>query len=121
MTDLPGTGQSYPFKKSLKLVAEIEGKYGGLHQIAERLLDKTLTLTAMIGILKIAYRHSGCGMAEDELGEFLLQQPCTELLTSFLLDILEPVDRLADAQFFPSAQFLTEMSRRFPDTKGDGI
>jgi hypothetical protein len=121
MTDLPGAGQGYSFKASLRLVAEVEGKYGGLHQIAERLLDKSLTLTAMVGILGIAYRHSGCGAAEDELGEFLLRQPCTQLLTSVLLDILEPVDRLADEPFFPSAQFLREMSKRFPDTGGERI
>ena len=112
-------GQGYPFRNSLKLVAEIEGKYGGIYQIAERLLDKTLTLTAMIAILRIAYRYSGCGMTEEELNEFLLRQPCTELLTSVLLVILEPIDRPVNVSPLPSAGFLTEMMNKFPDTKGD--
>jgi hypothetical protein len=98
MTVLPGDGQSHPLKISLKLIADIEENQGSLYQMAESLLDKSLPLGALIGVLKILYRHAGCGMTEERLDDFLLRQPCTELLTSVLLDILGPIDRLGAVQ-----------------------
>ena len=85
---------SYPLKITLSLISEMEEAYGSLYQIAESLLDKSLPLSTMIGILKMLYHHAGCKIPEVELDDFFLRQPCTELLTSVLLDILEPIDRM---------------------------
>jgi len=94
MTILPGTGQSYPLKISLQLIAEIEGGYGSLYQLAENLLDESLPFSTVAGILKTLYRHAGCKMTEEALDDFILRQPGAELLTAVLLEILEPIDRM---------------------------
>lgn len=95
MIVLPGFDKSsYPLKITLSFISETEEAYGSLYKIAESLLDKSLPLSTMIGILKIIYRHAGCKVPEAELDPFFLRQPCTELLTSVLLDILEPIDRM---------------------------
>jgi len=121
MIVLPGLDQpSYPLRITLSLIAEMEGTYGSLYQLAESLLDKSLPLSTIIGVLKMIYRHAGCGISEDALDDFLLRQPCTELLTSVLLDILEPIERLESMTLEPlppSAQFLAEMVKKFPDSK----
>ncbi len=91
MTVLQGTDKNYPLTISLPLITALEEAHGSLYQIAEGLLDKSLPLSAMIDMLKIIYRHAGCEIAD----EFILQQPCTEILITVLLDILEPVERTA--------------------------
>ena len=48
MTILPARGQSYPLKISLRLIVEIEDNYGSVFQLAEKLLDKSLSLTAVV-------------------------------------------------------------------------
>lgn len=121
MTVLPGYDQpSYPLRITLSLIAEMEGTYGSIYQMAENLLDKSLPLSTIIGVLKMLYRHAGCGISEDVLDDFLLRQPCTELLTSVLLTILEPIEQLGDMTLNslpPSAQFLADMVKKFPDSK----
>ena len=105
MIVLPGSDQSsYSLKITLSLISKMEKAYGSLYQIAESLLDKSLLLSTMIGILKMFYRHAGCKVPEAELDDFFLRQPCTELLTSVLLDILEPIDRMGA---ITSGEFLT--------------
>ena len=95
MIVLSGSDQaSYQLKITLSLISEMEEAYGSLYKIAESLLDKSLPLSSMIGILKMLYRYAGCKIPEAELDDFFLRQPCTELLTSVLLDILEPIDRM---------------------------
>ena len=121
MTVLPGYDQpSYPLRITLSLIAEMEGTYGSIYQMAENLLDKSLPLSTIIGVLKMLYRHAECEISEDVLDDFLLQQPCTELLTSVLLDILEPIERLESItlESLPlTAKFLAEMVKKFPDSK----
>lgn len=90
MIFLPTSNQAYPLKISLQFISEIENAYGSIYRLAEGLVDRSLSLTVIVGILKLAYRHAGCEITE----EVILRQPCTELLTSILLDILGPVDRL---------------------------
>lgn len=94
MTILPEPEGSYTLKISLALIAAIENNHGSIYQLAEKLLDKSLGLAVIISVLKSVYRAAGRDVAE----EFLLQQPCAELLTSVLLDILGPVERLGAVQ-----------------------
>lgn len=91
MNDLPG---DYTLKISLKLIAAIEKDHGSLYRMAENLLEQSLPFSTMAAILKIIYRYAGCKMPEDELDDFILRQPCAELLGTILLEILEPVERL---------------------------
>ncbi|MFH1158062.1 MAG: hypothetical protein V1721_04160 [Pseudomonadota bacterium] len=118
MTFLLTPDQPCPLEVNLKLIAEMEGSYGSLYQIAERLLDKSLPVSSMIGVIKMLYRHAGCGIPDEALDDFLLRQPCTELLTSVLLDILEPIEGgMMPEPLPPSAQFLAGMIKKFPDSK----
>ena len=111
MITLQGPDKTYTLKTSLKLIAAVEEGYGSLYALAEDLLEKTLPLSEMVEIVKTLYRHAGCETARDD---FLLQQPCTEILITFLLDILGPIERVATP---PSAPFLDEMVKKFPDPK----
>ena len=106
---LQGPDGTYPLKTSLKLVAEVEASYGSLYALAEDLLEKTLPLSEMVEIVKKLYVHAGCDAPPDD---FLLQQPCTEILITFLLEVLAPIERVATP---PSAPFLDEMMKKFPD------
>ena len=105
---LQGPDGAYPLKTSLKLVAEVEAGCGSLYALAEDLLEKTLPLSEMIEIVKKLYLHAGCEVPDD----FLLQQPCTEILITFLLEVLGPIERSA---LPPPAPFLDEMMKKFPD------
>jgi hypothetical protein len=107
---LQGPDKAYTLKTSLKLIAEVEAGYGSLYALAEDLLEKTLPLSEMVEIVKTLYRHAGCAAADD----FLLRQPCTEILITFLLDVIGPVERVCVP---PSQQFLDEMVKKFPDGK----
>ena len=109
MMILQGPDNTYTLDVSLKLIAELEAGYGSLYTLAEDLLGKTLPLSEMVEIVKSLYRHAGCDNVADD---FLLQQPCTEILITFLLDTLGPIERVATP---PAAAFLDEMTKRFPD------
>jgi hypothetical protein len=109
MMNLQGPDKTYPLKASLKLIAAVEEGYGSLHALAEDLLEKTLPLSEMIEIVKTLYRYAGCMSVDDE---FLLQQPCTEILITFLLDVLGPIERAATP---PTGAFMDEMVKKFPD------
>ena len=113
MIILNGPDKTYELKPSLQLVAALESVHGSLYQLAEELLDKTLPLSEMIDVMKMLYRHAGCAA---ELDDFLLRQPCTELLITFLLEVIGPVERIAAAHL-PTAPFLDEMIKKFPDTE----
>jgi hypothetical protein len=63
----------------------------------------------MVEIVKRFYRHAGFEAVPDD---FLLQQPCAEILITFLLEVLGPIERIAAP---PSAPFLDEMVKKFPD------
>jgi hypothetical protein len=115
MTVLPGAGQPYPLKVSLQLIDDIEKNHGSLYQIAAGLLDKSLPLSALVTILKTFYRHAGCKLEEAVLDDFLLGQPCTDMLASVLLDIFGPIDRMEAAA--PPPEFLFEMIKKFPDIR----
>jgi hypothetical protein len=106
---LQGPDKTYPLKISLKLIAEVEADHGSLYVLAEDLLGKTLPLSEMVEIVKMLYGHAGCTAVPDD---FLLQQPCTEILITFLLDVLGPIERVASP---PPAPFLDEMVKKFPD------
>jgi len=109
MMMLQGPDKTFPLKTSLKLIAAVEEGYGSLHALAEDLLEKTLPLSEMVDIVKTLYHHAGAEVTDD----FLLQQPCTEILITFLLGVLGPIERVATP---PSAQFLDEMAKKFPDS-----
>lgn len=113
MIILPGPDKNYTPEINLKLVTALEGVHGSLYQVAETLLDKSLPLSEMVDILRVLYRHAGCEMEDAALGDYILRQPCTELLITALLDILGPVERSG-----PSAEFLSEMLAKFPDKEG---
>lgn len=110
MITLQGPDKAYALKTTLKLVSAVEEGYGSLYALAEDLLEKTLPLSEMVEIVKTLYRHAGCAVPDD----FLLQQPCTEILITFLLDVLGPIERVATP---PPAPFLDEMVKKFPDGK----
>jgi hypothetical protein len=112
MISLTGPDRVYTLKPSLQLIAALEGEYGSLYLLAEDLLEKSLPLSEMVEIVKALYRHAGC---DDVLDGFLLQQPCTEILITFLLEVLGPIERVATP---PTAPFLDEMVKKFPDAKG---
>ena len=109
MISLTGPDKVYTLKPSLQLIATLEKAHGSLYELAEDMLEKTLPLSEMVEIVKALYRHAGC---EAELDGFLLQQPCTEILITFLLEVLGPIERVAA---HPSKPFLDEMIRKFPD------
>jgi hypothetical protein len=111
---LHGPDKTHELAFTLKLVEALESAHGSLYEVAEGLLDKSLPLSEMVDILKTLYRHAGCETEDEALGDFLLSQPCTEILITMLLEILEPVER---ASALPSARFLSEMSGKFPDAK----
>lgn len=94
MTVLPTPDGTASLKISLALVAEIEKNHGSIYQLAEKMLDKSLGLAAIVSILQSAYRAAGCAVTD----EFLLRQDCAEILTSVLLDILSPIERLGAVQ-----------------------
>lgn len=94
MIVLPGLDQSYPLKISLQLITDLERVHGSIYGIAEKLLEETLTLSAMMGILKTLYRHAGCESTEEALEEIVLRETNGELLATVLLDILAPIERL---------------------------
>jgi hypothetical protein len=109
MMRLQGPDKTYTLKTSLKLIAEVEASYGSLYALAEDLLEKTLPLSEMVEIVKSFYRHAGCAAPLDD---FLLQQPCAEILITFLLDVLRPIENTAMP---PVAKFMDEMMKKFPD------
>jgi hypothetical protein len=45
----------------------------------------------MVDIVKTLYRQAGCEATDD----FLLRQPCAEILAGFLLEVLGPIERIA--------------------------
>ena len=94
MITLSGPDKPYSFKVSLKLISELEGGYGSLYQMAEDLLNQSFPLSSMAGVLKVLFRHAGCAVEENILDDFIIQQPCADILASVLLDILGPVERL---------------------------
>lgn len=91
---LPGFDKVYPVKISLQLIEKIESAHGSLYQVAEDMLEQSLPMSKMVEFLKIIYRHAGCDIPEEALEEFLLKQPCPELLIALLLSILDPVDKM---------------------------
>jgi len=109
MISLQGPDKVYALKPSLELIAALESEHGSLYLLADELLDKTLPLSEMVEVVQTLYRHAGCDAALDE---FLLQQPCTEILINFLLEVLGPIERAAAP---PSASFMDEMIKKFPD------
>jgi hypothetical protein len=111
MISLTGPDKFYALQPSLKLVAALENAHGSLYLLAEDLLEKSLPLSEMVEIVKALYRYAGC---DEELDDFLLQQPCTEILITFLLEVLGPVERAAT---HPSAPFLDDMMKKFPDAQ----
>ncbi len=111
MISLQGPDRVYALKPSLQLIAALENEYGSLYLLAEDMLEKTLPLSGMVDIVKALYRFAGCGA---DIDDFLLQQPCTEILITFLLEVLGPVERVATQ---PPRPFLDEMMKKFPDTQ----
>lgn len=109
MITLQGPDKTYNLKTSLNLIAAVEADYGSLYALAEDLLEKTLPLSEMVEIVKVLYRHAGC---VKPLDEFLLQQPCTEILINFLMEVIGPVERVGAP---PSKPFLDDMVKKFPD------
>ena len=82
------------FKITLQLVIDIEKEHGSLYKMAENLVGKTMTLSEIVKVLKIFYRHAGSTETEEQLEEFILKLPCDEVLMTVLLDILGGLDRL---------------------------
>jgi hypothetical protein len=113
MIALTGPDKNYTLTPSLELIAALEGEYGSLYLLADDLLEKSLPLSEMVEIVKALYRHAGC---TGEIDGFLLQQPCTEILISFLLEVLGPIERVAVAAHL-SRPFLDDMMKKFPDTQ----
>jgi hypothetical protein len=111
MISLTGPDKVYALHTSLPLIVALENEYGSLYLLAEDLLEKSLPLSEMVEIVKVLYRHAGC---DDEIDRFLLQQPCTEILINFLLEVLGPIERVAA---HPTKPFLDEMMKKFPDTQ----
>jgi hypothetical protein len=119
MITLQGPDKTYTLKTSLKLIAAVEADYGSLYALADDLLEKTLPLSEMVDIVKVLYRHAGCAKSLDD---FLLQQPCTEILITFLMEAIGPVERAGAAlppgiMSPPSKPFLDDMVKQFPDEK----
>ena len=119
MISLPGPDKVYALKPSLQLIADIESAHGSLYLLADDLLEKTLPLSGMVDVVKRLYRHAGC---HAEIDEFLLQQPCADILINFLLDVLGPIEKVAaalapDIIKHPLQPFLDAMIRKFPDAK----
>ena len=111
MISLPGPDRVFTFKPSLQLISDLESVHGSLYELAEDLLEKTLPLSEMVEVVKTLYRHAGC---DGEIDDFLLQQPCTEMLITFLLEVLGPVEKVMT---HPPRPFLDAMMKKFPDTK----
>ena len=112
MISLTGPDRVYTLNPTLQLISALERDYGSLYLLAEDLLEKSLPLSEMVEIVRVLYRHAGCGAALDG---FLLQQPCTEILITFLLEVLGPIERVAA---HPPKPFLDEMIKKFPDYFG---
>ncbi len=66
---------------TLDMIEQIENEYGGLHQIAENLLNNSLPHSVIEDILNFI----GCN--NNEIAN-------EEILTNVLLDTLEPLDTL---------------------------
>jgi len=82
-----------PVAPTAALVRKMEESHGSLYVMTDRLIDGSLPLSSIIEILKIVYRHAGSETPDGVLDEFILQQPCTEMLSSVLLGILQPVEK----------------------------
>lgn len=90
MITLQGPDKVYTLKPTLALIEALESEYGSLYQLAEDLLEKSLPLSEMVEVVRALYKHAGCTVS----GDFLLGQPCAEILISFLLGILGPIERM---------------------------
>lgn len=90
MIVLPVPDGGCPLKVSLELITELENEYGSLYQVSEDILSQSMSVSRMAGFLKMLYRHAGCDVPE----EWLLKQSSTDLLVTFLLSVLEPIDKI---------------------------
>jgi hypothetical protein len=92
MIDLKGPDGAHAWKPNLRHIAAIEQDYGSLYLLAEHLLDQSLSLSAIVGVVKLLYRQAGCTAEDSLLDAFLLRQPCTSLLVRALLEVLKPIE-----------------------------
>lgn len=91
---LPGPGGDYRLIPTLQLVADLENKGGSLFRVSERLLDRELGLSEVLGLLHVAYAAAGCHLSFNALGHFLMREckrPPALILTDVLIDILTPL------------------------------
>lgn len=91
---LPAPSCVYPFIPTLALVEKMEKETGSLFTLAEKLVQKTIPLHDVIGILQLVYRDAGCVLPEEVLGDYLLRRapvPPLSLLSDILLHILTPL------------------------------
>lgn len=91
---LPAPSCVYPFIPTLALVEKMEKETGSLFTLAEKLVQKTIPLHDVIGILQLVYRDAGCVLPDDVLGDYLLRRapvPPLSLLSDILLHILTPL------------------------------
>lgn len=93
MMTLHGPTATHQLIPDFALVAALEAEHGSLYEMASDLFDKTLPLSEMIEVVGKLFRHAGARVTPD----FLLGQPCAEILIQFLLAVLEPVEKSAAA------------------------
>jgi hypothetical protein len=106
-------GKSHPLKPDFALIEKIEAEHGSLYALADDLLEKSLPLSEMIAVVEALYAHAGAAATAD----FLLLQPCADILIRFLLAVLEPVEKVPPGGNVPDEDFLEEMLKQFPDVK----
>ncbi len=81
-------GKTCPLQPDFALINAIEAEHGSLYALAEDLLEKSLPLSEMVAVVEALYKHAGAAVT----AEFLLGQPCADILIRFLLSVLKPIE-----------------------------
>jgi hypothetical protein len=90
---LPAPSGELRLDLTLDLVEKLEDTGGSLFKTADMLVDKTLPLTDIVRLLRVAYAQAGF---DGNIAEFLLaaRTPPALLLKDILLGILAPLHRM---------------------------
>lgn len=107
MIVLPGPCKEYSLHVSLNVVQEAEKEHGSLYLLGEKVLARTIAVSESIQILKFFYMQAGYAEDMQILDNYLLRQNCLELLTSVLLAILNPMQKLGALSEIAPGEALT--------------
>lgn len=87
-------GKTHALEADFALLEKIEAEHGSLYALADDLLEKSLPLTELVAVVRALYAHAGADVTAD----FLLGQPCADILIRFLLGVLKPIEQPNERQ-----------------------